>query len=238
MKELQKDWITSGLIDFEYKKYILLAYLKNVRENFDQQILYPFLSDLIFHYRNLLSIKDNKKLLYENFPGVISKPDFEKLKVNYQKIVQDDEVMAEIEDILEFSISKCKETINAGKDIYEYVEENVEISTIGLSPLYAKEGYLMISERAKHDMKIFRFQISVFENADEKYQGLHTEFIDSVYKSITHTYEQVKLSLIRKYQDLPNPATYLVSVKINLPFYETLFPVAKRLLVKHINSSS
>ena len=66
MTELSKDWLTQGLIDFEYKKYILLAYLKNVRQNFQGQILYPFLSDLVFHYRNLLSIRENKQLIYEN----------------------------------------------------------------------------------------------------------------------------------------------------------------------------
>ena len=28
MKNLEKDWLTQGLIDFEYKKYILLSYLQ------------------------------------------------------------------------------------------------------------------------------------------------------------------------------------------------------------------
>ena len=57
MKKLEKDWLTSGLIDFEYKKYILLAYLQEVKGNFDSNKLYPHLSDLIFHYQNLLDLK-------------------------------------------------------------------------------------------------------------------------------------------------------------------------------------
>jgi len=237
MTELKQDWITSGLIDFEYKKYILLAYLNGVKENFTNHRLFPFLSDLVFHYRNLLSIKENKKLIYENFPKSVSKADFEKLKISYHKIIEDDEMMSEIEDILEFSISNMKGLLDEGKDVYEYVEENVEIVPVGLSPLYANEGYIFISEKAVGEMKIFRYLITVFENADEKFRGVHTNFLESVTKNVNSTYENIKLNLIKKYNELPNPATYLVNSKIYLPFDETLFPVAKRLLVKHINST-
>jgi hypothetical protein len=33
MNKLSENWISEGWIDFEYKKYLLLAYLKNVDEN-------------------------------------------------------------------------------------------------------------------------------------------------------------------------------------------------------------
>jgi len=237
MNELAKDWLTQGLIDYEYKKYIVLAYLRDVRNNFNEYILYPFLSDLVFHYRNLLSIRENKKLIYESFPKAMSKADFEKLEITYKKIIEDDEVMREIEDILEFAIGKFKDLLDEGKDIYEFVEENVEIVPIGVSPLYAKEGYLLINEQQKPDMKVYRYLITVFENANETYRGVHTEYLETMEKSISSTYETMKLELIRKYRYLPNPATYLVMAKVKLPFEETLFPVAKRLLVKYINSS-
>ena len=76
MEQLKHDWLTEGLIDFEYKKYILLAYLKDIRKRFDVNQLYPFMSDLVFHYRNILKVKESKKLMYENFPETLSKADF------------------------------------------------------------------------------------------------------------------------------------------------------------------
>lgn len=237
MNELAKDWLTQGLIDYEYKKYIVLAYLKDVKNNFKEYILYPFLSDLVFHYKNLLSIKENKKLIYESFPRAMSKADFEKLEITYKKIIEDDDVMREIEDILEFSIGRFKDLLDEGKDIYEFVEENVEIMPIGVSPLYAKEGYMLIDEPQKTDMRVFRYLITVFENASETYRAVHTEYLETMNKKLSSTYETLKLELIRKYQFLPNPAMYLVLAKVKLPFEETLFPVAKRLLVKYINSS-
>ena len=106
MKKLSNDWLTDGLIDFEYKKYILLAYLMEVRKNFDSTKLYPFLSDLVFHYRNLLKLKENKQLFYDSFPKRLSKADFEKLKLVYQDIVSDDDVMKEMEEIIFVCVAK------------------------------------------------------------------------------------------------------------------------------------
>jgi len=76
MKKLQINWLTNGLIDFEYKKYMLLAYLKGVQEEFESKKLYPVFSDLIMHYQNLMQVKAHKKLVYEQFPQRISRADF------------------------------------------------------------------------------------------------------------------------------------------------------------------
>ena len=63
MDQLKENWLTEGLVDFEYKKYLLLAYLKKVKESFTRMELYPFLSDLVFHHRNLMAIKENKAMI-------------------------------------------------------------------------------------------------------------------------------------------------------------------------------
>jgi hypothetical protein len=235
MTVLNNDWLTEGLIDFEFKKYVLLAYLKEVRQNFRTTKLYPFLSDLIFHYKNLLSIQENKMIIYEKFPRVIRKADFEKLKLSYEKIIKDDDIMKEIEDIVMFAIEEIQGTLREGREIYEFVEENVDLVPIGISSLYKKEGYMLINEKQKNDLNVYRYQITIFEGPEEKFRGVHTTLIDQVEKSIVSTYEEIKLTLIRKHRELPNPATYLVNAKFNFPLNETLLPVAKRLLVKTVN---
>ena len=238
MKKLEKDWLTSGLIDFEYKKYILLSYLQEVQAYFDDRKLYPYLSDLVFHYQNLQSIKQEKELLFENFPGKIAKADFEKLKIHYKKIVEDDSLMNELEQILSFSIPALKDTLNEGKGLYEFVEEQLEVEPIGISPLYANEGYLFINEHRKKLTQVYEYQITVFENVKEKYRGIHTNYLETVQKKLTRTFESLKLELIRKYPDRPNPATYLVDIKQDIPFHESAMPVAKRLLVKYLSAAA
>lgn len=238
MGTLKVNWLTDGLIDFEYKKYLILGYLKNVKESFDRSELYPDMSDLLFHYKNLKSVRENKQLLYANFPSSISKADFLKLKPNYEKIVEDDHIMREIEDILEFSIPQFNLTIKEGRDIYEFVESNMEIAPIGLSPLYKDEGYFFIDEEYKKELPIFRYQVTVFENSEEVYRGIHVEFIESAEKSLGRTLESVKIDLAKTYKFLPNPATFVIYTKFKFPFEATLIPVAKRMLVKHLSQNA
>jgi homocysteine S-methyltransferase len=57
MENLEKDWFAKGLIDFEYKKYILLDYISRVSKRFSKTQLYPFLADLIFHYKSLQDVR-------------------------------------------------------------------------------------------------------------------------------------------------------------------------------------
>src|SRR4051812_1537896 len=106
MKSLSMNWFIEGAIDFEYKKYVLLDYLQEINRHFDRNHLYPNLTDLIFHYNNLLAFKQNKTLLQQNFPQRLSKADMEAVKLTYQKIVQDDNTMHEIEQIISYALYK------------------------------------------------------------------------------------------------------------------------------------
>lgn len=237
MDELNPNWLTNGLIDFEYKKYQLLAYLQKVKSAFGRVELYPFLSDLVQHYRTLKSIHENKGLIQDAFPKEISLEGLKNLEVSYKKLLADDSVMKEIDDILNFSLSKMKGSLDEGSFIYEYVESQCEISSVGLSSLYADEGYLFISQPPQKETEVFRYQITFFQPGSEPMRGIHTQYIFSTERSISNSFEQIKLRLMREFTDLPNPSTYLITSKLKFPFTQTLMPVAKRLLVKHIKKA-
>lgn len=236
MERLSKDWLTQGLIDFEYKKYVLMAYLKTVKESFGKVHLYPFLGDLVFHYRNLMAVKENKTLIRESFPKEISLEELRKLELSYRQMIEDDAVMAELESIIEFAIPLIKDSLKEGSVIYDYVESQCEISPVGVTPLYANEGYLFVTQPPENSANVYRYQVSIFEDVQEQLRSLNTQFIESVERKPFYSYENMKLDLIRKFRDLPNPAAYLVQSKMKFPFAETLMPVAKRLFVKHIST--
>ena len=108
MHSLNRNWITEHHIDFEYKKYVLLAYLQHVSENFTENRLYPYLSDMVEHYRNLKVLQENKHQLYDSFPERLKGAAAEQFRLIYQKIVEDDSLMSEIESIVEFSIPQLE----------------------------------------------------------------------------------------------------------------------------------
>ncbi len=234
MEKLKHDWLTEGLIDYEYKKYILLAYLKDIKKRFNQSELYPFMSDLVFHYRNLLKVKQSKELMYDSFPQTLSKADFNKLQLTYNKIINDDEVMKQIEEILLFALPKIESTLEEGKELFEFVEENIEMEPVGVSPIYANEGYLFINQNSSSDISIYRYQVTLFEHAEEKFRSISTEFLMNEVKAVSKTYENIKLELTRRIVELPNPATYLAVSKLKFPLEQTVLPVAKRMLVRYL----
>jgi hypothetical protein len=238
MDQLQKDWLTRGLIDFEYKKYVLLAYLGKVKNSFDRAELYPFLGDLVFHYRNLVAVKENKTLIRDSFPKEISLEEFKRLELSYTRMVEDDAMMKELESIIEFAIPRIKNSLQEGSGIYELVESQCEIAPIGVTPLYAREGYMFVTQPPEKETNVYRYQVSIYEQSHEQLRSLNTEFIERIPTTITNTYENIKLELVKRYREMPNPATYLILSKMKFPFTETLMPVAKRLFVKHISSAA
>lgn len=236
MKKLDANWLINGLVDYEYKKYLLLAYLKEVNHSFSKTELYPYLGDLIFHYNNLLSIKKNQSLLKESFPKELTSADFMKLKLNYKRVVEDDEVMKEIEDILDYAIPTVKNAVEEGKDIYEFIESKCEISPVGVTPLYADEGYMLMTQIPSSETIIYRYHMTVFENAHEKFRGINTTLIERRKRSPFFTFENLKLELVKAFKELPNPATYAVTSSLQVPMEATFLPIAKRLLIRYINN--
>jgi len=232
---LDKNWLTQGLIDFEYKKYILLAYLKNVRQNFSLNKLYPFLSDLIDHYNYLKKLHDDKNYLSRQFPRFLKIEELMNNKLTFEKLIKDGDTIKELTDIMVFAMNEMHDAMRTGREVYDIVEENMEIVPIGLTALYKREGYMLINQNKNKEVKIFKYQITIFEGPDDKYRAIYTTYIDTVTKAISMTYDQVRLMLIRQESKLPNPATYLIHTNYTFPFKETVLPVAKRLLVRYVN---
>ncbi|MCE9538009.1 MAG: hypothetical protein K8R85_02165 [Bacteroidetes bacterium] len=238
MKALSQNWIVENLIDFEYKKYELLGYLQGIKQEFRDEKLYPALSDLIAHYNNLITIKNNKQQLSESFGKSLSKIDFDKLKLIYESIEKDNQLINEIENIIDFSIPQLESHLKEGKDIYNTMEGNMQIEPIGLTPLNPNEGYMFINDGKQNETYVHQYNISFFEHANENFRGIHTSFITSFAYSYINTFESIKIQLIKEKPLLPNPAVFAISSQKEYPLTESFIPIAKRTLVRYISTLS
>ncbi|MFT3747069.1 MAG: hypothetical protein QM768_02085 [Agriterribacter sp.] len=238
MKTLSKTWFAEGYIDFELKKYTLLAYLQQIHTEFTQNKLYPQLSDIIFHYNNMLHFKYSKQLMQEQFPKKFTHIDVDKLQILYEKIVDDDEMMKELEDIIQYAIQNMSATIKDGAEIYEFVEEKLNILPVGIVPLENREGYFFLCDGKHSDTRVYHYRLSIFEKHDEKYRSIKTSFVAEWERNFVNTYENIKTELIRNKSELPNPAVYSIETDLSYPLEETLLPVAKRSLVKYITENA
>jgi hypothetical protein len=237
MKHLSETWFAEGYIDFELKKYTLLAYLQQINQYFDQNKLYPQLADLVFHYNNIIAFRENKKYLQEQFPKKLTGIQIEKLQVLYEQMIDDDALMQELEEIINFSATTMKSTLSNGTEIYEFVEENMTIAPVGLVPLDNQEGYFFLSTADSKQTRIYHYRLSIFEKHDERYRSIKTSYIEMMRRSMINTYENLKYDLIKR-TALPNPAVFSIETKLSFPVEETLLPIAKRSLVKYLSAAA
>ncbi len=238
MDKLSADWLTEGTIDFEYKKYIVLAYLKQIGQNFGNIHLYPSLSDLIYHRGNLQEFKNRKNSIWSHFPKKVSRADIRKLKLTFEKNVTDDKVLQELEAIITFTLPRFTKMIEEGKEIYEFVENQMEFEPVGIVPMYIDEGYLLINYDNRREISVYAYKTSVFESAEERYRGISLRFLTKDFMDFSRPFERIKLELAKGNKQLPNPATFSLVTKMAFPEQPTILPLAKRMLMRHLGTAA
>ena len=235
MRTLPKNWITEGLIDFEYKKYQLLAYLQEAEREFQAIKLYPILSDLIDHHKLLNELKEGKTELSKLFPKALNGIDLHSAQLHYQPKIQDGEVMKEISQITEFALPRISKQIEEGKTIYNFVEEQVEFEPIGIVPIYNREGFVLMTRESSAEVHAFRYKSNILQLAGEKFRSITFWLLGIFQKNLVNTLEKLKMQLIREVKELPNPATWRIHSPHVFPIEETLIPLSKRLLLQNVS---
>ena len=232
---LSETWFMEGYIDFELQKYRLLAYLKDVKSSFNETRLYPQLSDIVFHYNNLIAFRDSKKLMQDQFPKRLDAVNIQQMELVYERMLADDELMQELENITGYAIGQMKATIEEGAEIYDFVEKGIIIEPVGIVPLYNNEGYVFLHYGHYSEVRIYNYTITLFEHKHSRYRGIKMDYVESRPRTIINTNEQIKIDMVRTYRTLPNPAVFSVEFPGSIPLNETLLPVTKRVLVRHID---
>jgi hypothetical protein len=233
MSELDKNWLTEGIFDFEYKKYVLMAYFQHVRNQFTHNRLHPYLPELKLHLDTCVSIQQSKSRIKTSLPKNLTGIDIKTWQLQYEETQEDDAYMSDLNYILDFAIPRFSRSIEEGSERFSEVEGNVRVSPVGIVPLHLEEGYLLFLHTFQPLVSIFQYQLALYNALKERY--LKTYFVETVRIGVGNTISQIKVDLTRKNQSMPNPATYVVESKYDYPLHETLLPVAERLVLREIN---
>ncbi len=234
MGKLKLTWLTEGTIDFELKKYKLLAYLQSVHSEFRKGRLYPSFGDLISHYQNLVQLRDQKQVLGENFQKEMSGVDLEQARIEYEQLQNDGEVMQEIQSIIDFAIPQVKDELRQGAKIFDWVENQMSCKEIGVRPIKNDIGYIFLKKQKSRFVDVYAYNVSLIRSPEDNLRILETSYVDSKKKRFSDSYADFKLELLRKHKDIPNPSIYLFEFEYELPIEETILPVVKRMLLQKV----
>lgn len=235
MENLSVDLFIKTQSDFEKRQYEILAGLQKISGHFQHNCIYPYLNELIELYRTLGDINNRLKDLREKFPKRIKKIDFVNKKIEQEVIFVAGSDLNKVEELIEWALPHIKTKIDEGKTIYEFVNESIELEEVGIIPNYIDEGYFFVPNNASSDLLLFQYEISIFRSPDDKYRSLKTQLLKTLKLGVAHlSPNALKLNLINEYKKLPNPATYSFQTELQFPFNETIFPVAKRQLMRQL----
>lgn len=234
MKTLPLDWLTQGHIDFEYKKYLLLAYLTQVRHFFETNHLYPVYTDLKRHINYLRFLKVNKHIIEQKFPRVLMGIDLERGHLQYKSGVIASPYIKALEDIMDYALTVMCAAESKGKSIDDMVQHTIHIEPIGVLPIYKKEGFVFVTIGLSGQVKIYRYSLGRIGRLSTDLMNIKMKLIGFEQKSIYSTFTALKNEIIKKEKTLPNAAVFLISYNLDYPYHSTWWPVAKRILCGYL----
>jgi hypothetical protein len=226
-------FLTAGT-DLERAQYTILGALRSVKDDFARSAIYPHLSDLIDLHKTLRNLLDQ----LGGIRGAIPTP-IESINPDSEETIQREEApdlgaVGILTELIAWSLPKVTDIIEEGKTIFEFVDASLHVEQVGILPGYTEEGYLIIPDRAADELCVFRYVMSSVTRANERYRSLRTRPIKRMADRKVIPPQHLKLELAREQPDLPNPATYYVDSELEFPFDQTVMPIAKRKLMRHL----
>ncbi len=239
MQRLSFSLFVDAVRDREAAQYSILAALKEIHQHFRQNCIYPDLTDVIDIHQQTLDIFKQAKQVDSALPRTLSGIDLRNLTLLYSLQNSPDAAIQSIKELLEWSLPHIETTLEEGKIIYDFVDENCHVVPVGIIPTYQDEGYFIVPDTPNLLYAIVRYQVTVFTGTEDKYRALRTRLVDVIHMNgLVSDFRSLKLDLMKKFPELPNPAVYLCETAIEFPFAETLFPIAKRKLLCSIANNT
>jgi len=205
MERLRPGWFLQGLWDEEYQRYRLLAYLQKVRRAFLAQRLYPPLTDLIDSYDELLALAQARQ--------------------NTAVIENPDDILSRI---VQFALPKLEEGIQEGREIYNLIEQQLQVEIIGIVPVYKAEGYVFLRRGAEKVVRAYRYEIRPLRDR-EGYVGIRLDPVaEFAFSVLSMPLIALREKILKAHKDLPTPLTIAVESPLEVPLQETLLPIIKR----------
>ena len=239
MDPLSLEDFTGAVDDVERTQYKILGGLQRAQAAFEKKRVYPHLGRLVKLHGALVTILKQTEDFRNPSTGRIAGIDWEEKTVTYEWPELEGTEMAVVEDLIRWALPHIRESIEQGTAVYEHVEDNLELETVGIMPSYVQEGYLMVPHREEGALHVLRYTLSMIEGENETHRALKTVHCKTVaQENVDVDPSSIKLQLLEERRDLPNPATYFSNIDLHVPYQETLLPVVKRRLVRRLAAES
>lgn len=229
MATLSLELFTQPFDDLERRQYEVRAAIAATVAQFRRNQLYPALAELIELHSALEQVlRQREQLQASEQLRALPAPEMPSPELTHPP-----SLLEQIFALIEWALPLVRQAIEEGAILYDFVEENITITSVGLVPMYSREGYVLIPEHRTCTLHVLRYTASQLVEHGDRYRALRTcEVLTVQYRHVWYAPETVKHQLIEQYPDLPNPATFSCETDLDFPYAESILPVAKRKLMR------
>ena len=232
--ELPKHWLTTPILDAEYKRYKLLAFLNYVDERYFERRLFPYADQVRTHTEVLVELTTALENMSDSFPKELSGIDSSDITLRYNELVGPGKEMIEIEKIIDETLPLLRNNLNSAHELIAELKRHIELFTVGLMPIETQYGYLLLQQEP--GTRVYEYRLNKIDQNDGpfSYSSISTRFVDTWKRSPSNNFEQIKLQLIKGNNAVANPATFGFVSSMSLPHIETYLPLAKQMALQAI----
>ena len=234
--QLDPEWIYQDPIDFEHKKYKLLAYLQKCDKRFEELKIYPDFVELSLHLANLQSISKENTMLTtkKKFKSCDDEILFKEL-IPKKLPKLDDADQIEIDKTVKYSGQKIYEAFNIAKSIWTIAHDAISVH-IRKNKERLEDGLGFIYLRRKTDEKLLVWEYEIKKDVDDDISNkayLNLIFSgDSDEKTFSDIIEEHSTwNKTDYFKDVP---VFEVKSSQDFPFEETFIPLMKRQLMSYV----
>lgn len=223
------DRLLAPPLDRELKRYTVLAYAQRMQERFTSRRLYPYLDVLGQCVQELRSWGEQRDRMDAGMPKELIAIDLKRLRFSYSSGAEKPDALSMIDETIALALPELTRTLGTGNELRSELLDGIQFTPVGVMPLYANEGYLML--RQGSEARVYTYALHrVFAGMEgSAHMNLTTRFVSTYTIGLASTYEQIKRELTRAFA-WPNPAAFAFEAQKPLPPVETFLPLAKQLV--------
>jgi hypothetical protein len=214
---LEKNWLTTEPIDFEFKFYKIKAYQQECLKDFELYKVYPFLYDVNENHQYTFQYLNNKQRIESSKMNIVA-IDIDNVKL-IQKSVFEHNILFEIDKIAQVCEPILKELVLAGMQIYDEIEQTIIADKIS-DGIDFRNGYAIYEAD-----QYYIYEYETIRDINNVIIGM--EFKDSIDKK-NNTIDKIKTNLNSKW----TKTIWNFTWKKQYPFKESILPISKRIILK------
>lgn len=236
---METDWLFHEPIDFEHKKYILLAYFKKIDELLRENKLYPTFIELSLHLASLQTLIKEKVVLStdKNFSTFDDEVLLKELTAKAMPIFSGSE-LTEINKIIKHSSDKFIEYFQIVKSYWTLIYDSIEIKIKrNRKNLFKPKGYMVYTEKDTEQIYVWEYILNHDSLTVDEY-NLQLRLLSRVDKKESSLNKLIELYSTFDEKERKTLPVFDFKSIVSYPLYETLLPLFKRKMLAHIFQST